>query len=141
MQVTTDWTGPRIIARRGSVRLELPDTPDPGPDEPLCAAELLLAALGACAAETLRSHPTVAAMPIRSLRITVEADLLQRPGRYDNLHMQVEIDGDLTDRQRETILRIARACRVGNTLGRGARVEVALVEPIAQSPVADTTTP
>src|SRR5688572_30221835 len=125
MRVTIDWNEPELVARRGSLRLELPSSPAPGVDEPLCAGELLLAALGACAAETLRSHPNVAAMPIRGLRILVEADLLTHPSRYDNFRMQVEIDGDLTERQRETVLRIARACRVGQTLQHNPRISVA----------------
>jgi putative redox protein len=126
MQVTVEWRGAELVTRRGSVRLELPASPTPGADEPLCAGELLLSALGACAAETLRSHPNVATMPIQGLRITVEADQLTHPGRYDNLRMRIEIDGDLTNRQRETILRVANACRVGNTLQRGAQISVDL---------------
>jgi uncharacterized OsmC-like protein len=128
MQVTVDWRGAELVARRGSVNLKLPDSPTPEPDEPLCAGELLLAALGACAAETLRSHPTVAAMPIQSLRITVQADLLTHPSHYGNFRTTIQIEGDLTDHQCETVLRIARACRVSNTLQQASSVSVELAD-------------
>jgi len=97
----------------------------------LSAGELLLMALGACVAGTLRNHTSVSRMPIRTLEVRLEAYRLDGPSRYDDVTIRVLIDGALTDRQLATVERVASACRVHNSLHGGikSRVSVALEQP------------
>ena len=103
-------------------------------DEPVTAGgdgkgmnpyELLLAALGGCIGITLRLYARQKGWALDDVRVVLEhdkvhaqdcADCEHEVGMLDVIRRKVEIDGDLTDAQRERLQEIARRCPLHRTL-------------------------
>ncbi len=101
---------------------------DTGPDP----YELLLSALGACPAKTLRMYATRKKM--RLSRVEVRLRHVQRAagsgGLTDKFERRIALFGDLSveDRQRQRLLEIADKCPVSQTLQRSSVVDSLLDE-------------
>jgi uncharacterized OsmC-like protein len=91
-----------------------------------CSGDMLLQALVACAGVTLGAVATALELDVRDARIHAEGDLdfrgtlgvdKQAPVGFRAIRLAFEIDGDLTDAQRETLIRLTeRYCVVYQTL-------------------------
>jgi uncharacterized OsmC-like protein len=91
-----------------------------------CSGDMLLQALVACAGVTLGAVATALELDVRDARIRAEGDLdfrgtlgvdKQAPVGFRGIRLAFEIDGDLTDAQRETLIRLTeRYCVVYQTL-------------------------
>jgi uncharacterized OsmC-like protein len=91
-----------------------------------CSGDMLLQALVACAGVTLGAVATALELDVRDARIRAEGDLdfrgtlgvdKQAPVGFRAIRLAFEIDGDLTDAQRETLIRLTeRYCVVYQTL-------------------------
>lgn len=75
--------------------------------------DLLDAALASCTALTLRLYAARKGIALRGLRVSVTHETVA--GVY-RMARQLEIDADLTDAERSTLLRVADACPVHKTL-------------------------
>lgn len=75
--------------------------------------DLLDAALAACTALTLRLYAARKGIALRGLQVRVTHETVA--GVY-RMARQLEIDADLTDAERSTLLRVADACPVHKTL-------------------------
>jgi uncharacterized OsmC-like protein len=92
----------------------------------LCSGDLLLQALVACAGVTLNAVATSLGLNISDARLHAEGDLDFRgtlgvskdaPVGFVAIRLAVEIDGDLTDEQMATLLKLTeRYCVVAQTL-------------------------
>lgn len=89
--------------------------------------DLLRAALGACTLMTMKLYAQRKGWVLDRLRVEVT----HHPGspaerdRFDRvLHL-----GNVTEEQRESLLKIAQRCPVHQLLGKGADVTVSLAEP------------
>jgi putative redox protein len=87
--------------------------------------QLLLSALGACTAITLRMYADRAGIPLEDATITLTHDRLHaqdcaecatKNGRVDRIVREIHFDGPLTDAQRSRLLEIADRCPVERTL-------------------------
>jgi putative redox protein len=90
--------------------------------------ELLLGALGACTAITMRMYATRKQWPLESIEIELthsrdyakdcetcaESDV-----KLDRITRRIELRGELDDSQRERLLEIARRCPVHRTFTEG----------------------
>jgi uncharacterized OsmC-like protein len=99
-----------------------------------CSGDMLLEALVACAGVTLNAVATALALPIRDAKVKAEGDLDFRgtlgvakdaPVGFRDIRLAFEIDGDLTEEQRATLMKLTeRYCVVYQTLRTAPPVEV-----------------
>jgi uncharacterized OsmC-like protein len=101
-----------------------------------CSGDMLLESLAACAGVTLNAVATALGLTIRDAIVKVEGDLDFRgtlgvakdaPVGFRDIRLAFEIDGDLTEEQRATLLRLTeRYCVVYQTLRQPPPVAVAM---------------
>lgn len=91
-----------------------------------CSGDMLLEALVACAGVTMNAVATALELELRDARVIAEGDLDFRgalgvdktaPVGFRDIRLRFEIDGDLTDEQRATLIKLTeRYCVVYQTL-------------------------
>ncbi len=101
-----------------------------------CSGDMLLEALVACAGVTLNAVATALGLTIRSGKVRAEGDLDFRgtlgvdkaaPVGFRAVRLSFEVDGDLTDEQRATLLKLTeRYCVVYQTLRQPPAFDVTL---------------
>jgi uncharacterized OsmC-like protein len=99
-----------------------------------CSGDMLLEALVACAGVTLNAVATALGLAVRDARIRAEGDLDFRgtlgvakdaPVGFRAIRLGFEIDGDLTEEQRATLMKLTeRYCVVYQTLAAAPPIAV-----------------
>ncbi|MBW2376878.1 MAG: OsmC family protein [Deltaproteobacteria bacterium] len=98
--------------------------------------ELLLAALGACTSMTLKLYAGRKQWPLDAVRVTLRHDRVHAKdcedcdkdtGMIDVIEKELELEGDLSDEQRERLLDIAARCPVHRTLLNEIKIRSELV--------------
>ena len=99
-----------------------------------CSGDMLLEALVACAGVTLNAVSTALSLKVRDARILAEGDLDFRgtlgvdktvPVGFREIRLLFEIDGDLTDEEIATLMKLTeRYCVVYQTLKSAPEIEV-----------------
>lgn len=97
-----------------------------GPGTHACSGDMLLEALVACAGVTLNAVATALGLAVHDARVRAEGDLDFRgtlgvakdaPVGFRDIRLVFEIDGDLSDEQRATLMKLTeRYCVVYQTL-------------------------
>ncbi len=111
-----------------------------GTDEGLSPYELLLAAVGACTAMTLKMYIERKKLPISEVEVLLtfdrihidDCDSCDKQGREDQKEIQhisrlIYVTGEVTEEQKERLLYIAGRCPVHITLHSDPHVEDALI--------------
>ncbi len=103
----------------------------------LCSGDMLLEALVACAGVTLKAVATALALPVTGGTVSAEGDLDFRgtlgvakdaPVGFRAIRLNFAVEGDLTEEQRATLLKLTeRYCVVYQTLRQPAEFTVDLV--------------
>lgn len=103
----------------------------------LCSGDMLLEALVACAGVTLKAVATALALPITGGTVSAEGDLDFRgtlgvakdaPVGFRAIRLTFAVEGDLTEEQRATLLKLTeRYCVVYQTLRQPAEFTVDLM--------------
>jgi uncharacterized OsmC-like protein len=130
--VTGPATGFRTEVEVGHHRLVV-DEPVPvgGTDAGPSPYEMLLTALGACTAMTLRLYADRRNWPLERALVTLEhrkvhaqdcADCDRKPARIDVIDRTIRLEGALTDEQRAKLMEIAERCPVHQSLQTQIRV-------------------
>jgi uncharacterized OsmC-like protein len=103
-----------------------------GTDTAATPYELLLGALAACTAMTLRMYADRKRWPLEEVVVRIQPVKAHAPDCADcetndvdvgRIASQVELIGELTAEQRTRLLQIADRCPVKQTLERGLRIE------------------
>jgi len=99
-----------------------------------CSGDMLLQALVACAGVTLKAVATSLGWPLRDATLSAEGDLDVRgtlgvakdaPVGFKAIRLTIDLDGDLTDEQRERLLQLTeRYCVVLQTLAHSPTMSV-----------------
>jgi putative redox protein len=98
--------------------------------------ELLLAGLGACTSMTLRMYAGRKEWPLEAVRVTLRHDRIHAKdcedcdkddGVIDVIDEKLELEGDLSEEQRERLLDIAAKCPVHRTLLNEIKIRSELV--------------
>src|SRR5438309_10528889 len=99
-----------------------------------CSGDMLLQALVACAGVTLNAVATALGLTIRDAQVRAEGDLdfrgtlgldKEAPVGFRDIRLFFDIDGDLSEEQRASLLKLTeRYCVVYQTLRRPPAVEV-----------------
>jgi uncharacterized OsmC-like protein len=92
----------------------------------VCSGDMLLQALVACAGVTLSAVATSLGLPVTDARLKAEGDLdfrgtlgvsKEAPVGFTDIRLTIEVEGDLTDEQRATLLKLTeRYCVIAQTL-------------------------
>ncbi|MBA2534184.1 MAG: OsmC family protein [Rubrobacter sp.] len=87
--------------------------------------DYLLAALGSCAAMTVRMYADRKGWPLESVTVRLGHDRIHardceecetEEGRIDRIEREIELSGSLDDAQRQKLIEIAEKCPVHRTL-------------------------
>lgn len=131
-QVTVSECGGRyaqeITIGRHTLRADEPATKGGGDTGP-SPYQLIMAALGACTAMTIRMYAERHKMPLS--RTTVELQHFTLPsindaGVLDYFARTIRLEGDLTNEQKLRLMQISEKCPVSETLRRSATVDARL---------------
>lgn len=119
--------GPLAETIRSGVHVLRADEPaanggnDTGPNP----YDYLLAALGSCTAMTLRMYARLKKWPLQKVTVRLKHDKIHatdcaecetKEGKVDRIERLIELDGPLSDEQRQRLLEIANRCPVHRTL-------------------------
>jgi putative redox protein len=112
--IATDRYHTGLRARRHQLAADEP--PPHGADTAPTPTELLLSALGACTAITLRMYGDRKGWPLTGVDVQL---VLERVGDRDQIIRRIRLDGDLDDDQRARLLDIAERTPVTRVIKHG----------------------
>ena len=118
MEVFIDYLGAtqfEIQARSHAIICDQP-VENGGFDEGMTPPELLLAALGSCAAYYAVEYMKVNHLNVNGVRARVTAEKAKSPARLSSFHIEIQIPEPLDARYREGVLRAVQKCLIHNTL-------------------------
>src|SRR5271157_5703324 len=126
MEVTVEHLGAvqfEIKARQHTIVSDQPPE-NGGHDEGMTPPELLLAALGSCAAfyaaQYLRKHKLAS----EGTHVRITAEKLKDPARLDNFHIAIEAPAALTAQHRAGVENAVHHCLIHNTLLQPPKIEI-----------------
>lgn len=109
-----------------------------GTDQGPTPYDFLLGSLGACTAMTLRMYAGRKGWPLEDVTVRMRqghsyaedcANCATQSTAIPRIEREIELQGPLTDEQRERLMNIAERCPVGQTMAAG--IKVVTVQPAA----------
>jgi len=94
-----------------------------GFDEGMTPPELLLASLGSCAGFYAAQYLKKNKLAVEGTLVRISAEKLKDPARMDNFRIDVEVPGELNEKDREGIEESVHHCLIHNTLLHPPKIE------------------
>ncbi len=132
MEVTVQHLGAvqfEIQARRHTIISDQP-AEGGGFDEGMTPPELMLAALGSCAAYYAAEYLKKQRLSKEGVRVRVTADKVKDPPRLDSFRVEVIPPLALGAEQREGLEESVRHCLIHNTLLHPSRIDLVIAAPL-----------
>ncbi|MBW4029249.1 MAG: hypothetical protein HIU57_01045 [Acidobacteria bacterium] len=103
---------------------------DGGASDGFRSAELLLAALGACTAGTMRNFAVTQGIEgFEGIDIVVNGETAKSPERVAQIDVAIQVRGNMSESDLERLMRVGARCKVHNTLHNDPEVNIRLVSP------------
>lgn len=87
---------------------------------------LILSSLGACTAITLRMVATRRQLPLTGVRVELQMNPEGKPAAGTDIRRRIHLAGELSDEQREQLLKVANACPMHKLLTGEVRIDTGL---------------
>ena len=128
LTVQVDWQeGKRIeVAARGSRLVVDKLYADGREGMGFRPTELILSGIGACTMGTLLNFCENMKIPVEKFSVSVEGVRGTKPERIAEIRLRIEMTGDISEERRETLLRVAKGCRVHYTLTHAPEIHIDL---------------
>lgn len=129
MQVTTRWiTNQRYDVTMGphEIPTDQPVT-EGGEHAGPSPVELLLGAIGGCAAFYAGAYLANKGVDRKGLEVTVTGETAQRPYRFASFKVEIRLPPDTDPKLERPVARAVKACTVFNTLNNGAEFDTSVV--------------
>jgi len=88
--------------------------------------ELLLGALGACTMGTVLTFCNNMKIPLESFEIGLEGERAMAPERVSEIHVSLNLGGDISDERLDTLKRVAGGCRIHYTITHSPKIGMTL---------------
>jgi uncharacterized OsmC-like protein len=117
-----------IQARELSILCDQP-AENGGADQGMTPPELMLAALGSCAAFYAVQYLKARGLTFAGVEVSVNAEKLKNPARLGHFQIEVRCPIELTGEQQQGMLRSVHACLIHNTLMSVPDIAIAVKTP------------
>jgi uncharacterized OsmC-like protein len=118
-----------IKARQHTIACDQPEALG-GFDEGMTPPELLLAALGSCAAFYAVAYLKKKGLAAPGTRVSITADKVPNPARMDNFQIALSVPIDLSDEHRAGLVQAVHHCLIHNTLLHPPTIALTIQESI-----------
>lgn len=117
--------GRRFAIKARGLEVIVDDTVEAGgPGDGFRPTELLLGALAACMAGTMTNFANGQEIPVGDISMTLSDEVAKAPTRVGRIEIVMSVEADASERQLESLERVAAACKIHNTLGNAPEISL-----------------
>lgn len=117
--------GRRFAIRARGLEVIVDDTIEAGgPGDGFRPTELLLGALAACMAGTMTNFANGREIQLGGISMTLSDEVAKAPTRIGRIEVVMSVEAEASQREAESLERVAGACKIHNTLGNAPEIDL-----------------